>query len=286
MISALVGCLLIIIGLFFNLFFFTEKGFRVIFFDVGQGDAALIQFDDGAKMLVDCGANRKVLAKLGKYLPFYDRTIDYLLVTHPDLDHYGGCADVLKRYDVKNIITNGDKKEFDQYWQVWYRYMGEEGAKERIIAAQEMLVIDGVTLEFLSPDSSLPIELKQSDSNDRSVVFRLSRAPKAHQGASTTILFAADMENKLENALLEKYCGSATTTRPCGALDSGTLKIGHHGSDSSSGLNFLEAVDPEEAIVSVGKNSYGHPSLRVLKKLERSGAEILRTDEIGDIIVR
>ncbi|TAN33564.1 MBL fold metallo-hydrolase [Patescibacteria group bacterium] len=286
-VSALVGCLIIILGLLFNLFFFAEKGFRVIFFDVGQGDSALIQFDDGAKMLVDCGPNRKVLTKLGKYLPFYDRTIDYLLITHPDLDHYGGCADVLKRYEVKNIITNGAKKEFDAYWQVWYRYQQEERAVASVISGPKELAFAGSELNFLAPDPALGIDTKDGDYNNRSIVFRLSRA-------STTIMFTGDMEEPLEQALLAKYCSSQNTPPPvppligegCTALRSDILKVGHHGSDSSTSAEFLRAVNADKAIISVGKNRYGHPSLRVLKKLERAAAEILRTDEIGDIIMK
>src|SRR3989344_9396567 len=96
-----------------------QSHFYVVFLNIGQGDAALINFGNGQKMLVDCGPNRSILSALGRHLPFYDRTIDYLLVTHPDLDHYGGCVDVLKRFDVKNIIINGATKAYDPYWVIW-----------------------------------------------------------------------------------------------------------------------------------------------------------------------
>jgi competence protein ComEC len=251
--------------------------FQVTFFDIGQGDAALIRFNNGKKMLVDCGADRKILAKLGRALPFYDRTIDYLLATHPDLDHYGGCVDVLKNYKVKEIIINGRKKESDPYWRAWDRAVkNEPGAIVKIIDRPQVWTISSSTLEFLSPDSSLVLNVGSDDNNNYSIVFRL-------KNERTSFLFTGDMEEALEKALVHKYCSASSTT--CPALQADILKVGHHGSDSSSGENFLNLVHLQTAIISVGKNNrYGHPSLRVLKKLQRVGAEILRTDLKGDIV--
>ena len=277
----IVASAVLIISLSLLVYFFykssTKHSFKVTFFDIGQGDAALIQFSDGKKMLVDCGADRKILAKLGRALPFYDRTIDYVLATHPDLDHYGGCVDVLKNYKVKEIIINGHKKEYDPYWREWDKVVKNEGANIKILNSPQVWTIASATLEFLSPDEGLDLNVSADDSNNYSIVFRLK-----NEGRS--FLFTADMEAPLEEALLKKYCIS-TSTEPCLALESDVLKVGHHGSDSSSGEKFLRAVNAKQAIVSSGKNNrYGHPSLRVLKKVERAGAEILRTDKLGDIV--
>ncbi len=255
----------------------SQKHFQVTFFNIGQGDAALIQFNNGQKMLVDCGPDRKILAKLGRALPFYDRTIDYLLATHPDLDHYGGCVDVLKNYKVKKIIINGRKKEHDPYWRAWDQAIKDEaGAVVKIMDSPEEWLISSSTLEFLSPDTSLALDVGADDNNNYSIVFRL-------KNDRTSYLFTGDMELPLEKALVYKYCSSTST---CPALQTDILKIGHHGSDSSSGEDFLSLVNPQIGIISAGKNNrYGHPSLRVLKKLDRAGMEILRTDEKGDIIL-
>ncbi len=254
----------------------SQKHFQVTFFDIGQGDAALIQFNDGKKMLVDCGKDRNILAKLGQALPFYDRTIDYVLATHPDLDHYGGCVDVLKNYKVKEIIINGRKKEYDPYWREWDKTIkNEPGATIKIVDSPQEWIISSSTLQFLSPDAALDLDVEADDSNNFSIVFKLTNA-------STTFLFTGDMEEPLEKALVHKYCSVSSTT--CPALQADVLKVGHHGSDSSSGEDFLNIVHPQIATVSVGKNNhYGHPSLRVLKKLQRVGAEILRTDKMGNI---
>ncbi len=281
----------------------SQKHFQVTFFNIGQGDSALIKFGNGQKMLVDCGSDRKILSKLGRALPFYDRTIDYVLATHPDLDHYGGCVDVLKNYNVKEIIINGRKKEYDPYWRVWDEAVKEEGAVVKIISHPEELIIASSTLQFMSPDNSLPLDVAADDNNNYSIVFKL-------KNDRTSFLFTGDMEEPLEKALVQKYCSTPTPssspsraegdTSPsyqegatgelprqsftCSALQSDVLKIGHHGSDTASGEYFLNLVNPKTAIISVGKNKYGHPSLRVMKKLERVGTEILRTDEKGDII--
>ncbi len=261
-------------------FFYSKKSTAyynsVTFFDVGQGDSALITFDNGEKMLVDCGINRKILSKLGSALPFFDRTIDYLLVTHPDGDHYGGCPAVLERYQVKNIITNGVQKSNDQFWLAWKKFLKLENAQSITINGGETMVVGGSPIKFLSPDESLGVEIKKYGGNNSSIVFVL----KNNLGK---FLFTGDMETPLENALLKKYCKDVAR---CQSLEADYLKVGHHGSDSSSEVDFLQAVSPEISIISVGSNKYGHPSLRTLRKLERAGSEIWRTDQLNDIIIK
>lgn len=269
-------CLFIIFG---YLYFYntTHKFYNsVTFFDVGQGDSALIRFNNGQKMLVDCGINRKILSKLGNALPFFDRTIDYLLVTHPDGDHYGGCPAVLERYIVKNIITNGSQKSNDPYWVAWKKYSQMEQAQNFIISGKKVLIIGGSQLEFLAPDKNFDSNINASDSNNHSIVFSLSN----NLGK---FLFTGDMEEPLEEAIIKAYCLNSTR---CPILKSDYLKVGHHGSDSSSGKEFLSLVKPKYSVVSVGPNKYGHPSMRVLRKLLRVDTIVWRTDQLNDIIVK
>lgn len=250
--------------------------FKVTFLDIGQGDATLIQFNNGQKMLLDCGIDKKILSRLGEALPFYDRTIDFLMVSHPDLDHYGGCVDVLKNYNVKQIITNGQKK-YDSFWKTFDRAMQDEGVSIETIVSPQVWTIASATLEFLSPDKDLVLDVDADDSNNYSIVFRLKNNDES-------FLLTADTEMPLEKALLKKYC-VVTSTEPCPTLQADILKVGHHGSDSSSGEEFLQAVGAKKGIISSGKNNkFGHPSRRVMKKLERAGVEILRTDQLGNIV--
>ncbi len=250
--------------------------FKIIFFDIGQGDSALIKFTNGQKMLVDCGPDKKVLAKLGKYLPFYDRTIDYLAISHFDLDHYGGCVDVLKRYTVKNIIYNGSEKITDKYWQTWDEFRIKEQSNEFIVWQTSTWKMGNSKIEFLWPLSSQLIGLDIDNENNKSIVFRLVND-------NTSVLFTGDMEEKIENILMKTYCIPSSTS--CPSLESKILKAGHHGSDSSSSKEFIEKVNPDKAIISVGKNNFGHPSLRILRIMERASLEVLRTDQLRDIMV-
>ncbi len=270
--------LILLAGCVFYYLFNTHRTqkFKVTFLDIGQGDATLIQFSNGQKMLVDCGIDRKILSRLGESLRFYDRKIDFLIVSHPDLDHYGGCIDVLKNYTVKEIITNGQRKA-DSYWTAFEQVMQQEGAEMKIMDAPQVWNVGSSTLEFLSPDKSLLLDVAGDDSNNYSIVFRL-------ENENEKFLFTADTEVPLESALLAKYC-VVTSTEPCPALQADVLKVGHHGSDTSSGEDFLRAVGAKIGIISVGAyNKYGHPSRRVLKKLERANMEILRTDQVGSIV--
>jgi len=268
--------LIVTLAVLVYLKFFEQINYRIIFFDIGQGDSALIRFENKEKMLVDCGPDRSVLNKLGRYLPFYDRTIDYLIVTHFDLDHYGGCDEVLERYKVKNILINSDNKSGDKYFDNWAVSLKEERANVKIVTSSFSFDIAGARIEVLSPDPNIPSSIISG--NNHSIVFRLTHG-------TTTVFFSADMEEPVEKELINYWCETEEIGELCQNLQSEYLKVGHHGSDSSSGSDFLNAISPKIAIISVGKNHFGHPSLRVLRRLERIGAQIWRTDELTDIIV-
>jgi competence protein ComEC len=242
----------------------------VNFLDIGQGDAALIRFEDGQTMLVDCGQNSGILSALGRHLGFFERNIDYLVVTHPDLDHYGGCVDVLERYVVKKIFVNGQEKKNDAFFEEWKRLSGNISTE--VVNTHRKLNIASSSLEFFSPDPDLKLQTKE-DSNNFSIVFRLLT------GNGRSYLFMGDAEETLEKKLVEKYCSN---DKPCD-LSSDVLKVGHHGSDGSSSENFLARVKPSVAVISVGKNKFGHPTLRAIRHLERVGAVVRRTDKEGDM---
>lgn len=243
---------------------------NISFLDVGQGDASLVIFSDGKKMLVDCGKDAGILSALGRVLPYYDHELDYLIITHPDSDHYGGCIDVLDRFNIRHIVYNGLKKPGDIFWEYFYSKMQVEQSNYTVIDHEQILNISSSTIHFLFPDNpidNISSSLKMKD-NNTSIIFSLVDQNKK-------ILFMGDAENELEQYLLNNFKDE---------LDSDILKVGHHGSAGSSGRLFLEAVSPAFSIISVGKdNTFGHPSLRVIKKLERTGAKVFRTDEIGDV---
>ncbi len=238
---------------------------RVWFFDIGQGDAIFIETPTGEQILIDSGRDRRVLAKLGSVMPPWDRTLDAVVLTHPDADHVGGFPDVLARYDVAAIYETGITSRTDAA-EAWVAAVRDEAADRRLIKAGSRLVYGDVSLETVWPLSALPGSVPK-EPNRFSLVFLL------HYGGTTVALTAdatSDEERRFASAL--------------GDVD--VLKVGHHGSRTSSDAEFLSRIRPEVAVVSVGeRNPYGHPAPEALSRLEKAGARIFRTDFDGDILL-
>lgn len=239
-----------------------EDAFSVAFLDVGQADATLFSFDDGQRMLVDCGRDRRVLDGLGRHMRFFERTIDILAVTHPDVDHFGGCIDVLKRFEVGHVWLSSMQAE-DRQWQSFL-----DVAREVVlITSTQNVAMGSARVSLLYPQVDIS-ESSTIKSNDRSLVMRV-------QGPFS-VLLTGDAEEGLEQHLVDVYGGK---------LASDILQVGHHGSNSSSIEPFVSAVSPVVSVISSGKdNRYGHPTRRVLARLRRASSTIFRTDKQGDIM--
>jgi competence protein ComEC len=246
-----------------------NQDLEVVFLDVGQGDAILISQGKN-QMLVDGGKNGKLtLEKLGKYVPFWDRTIEILLATHPDQDHIGGLIDVLKSYKVGAILETRAESDSETY-KAWKETSNQEGA-QNIEAIKDVKVkfANGSEAHVLYPFSSIENSNKSSN-NQYSVVIKLTVG-------QDSFLFTGDLPKEKELALISEKL----------ALNSRVLKVAHHGSKYSTNNEFLEAALPEEAIISVGKNNaYGHPAPEIIDRLLLHGVKILRTDEMGDIVYK
>ncbi len=241
---------------------------EVVFFDVGQGDSAFIETPNGFQVLVDGGPTSIVLDKLGREMPFYDKTIDLIVLSHPDSDHITGLLEVLKRYEVKNILWTGIIDNTAEY-QEWVKLIKEEGAEIIIAEAEEKIVLQKSPLIYflvLYPFDSLAGK-EIEETNETSVVGRLVFGNKS-------FLFMGDVSSKIETELIKKYGVE---------LNSDILKVAHHGSKYSSSLEFIEAVSPDTAIISVGENTWGHPTPETLQTLEKLGIKTLITKEEGDI---
>lgn len=233
----------------------------VTMLDVGQGDAILIQAPDGTDILVDGGPDASVLDGLGTHLGFFDRTIELMLLTNPDADHFQGEIDVLERYKVLQVIesnTPGDARTF----RVWEERVTAEGAT--VTAAcdgSEMVLADDVHLRFFNP----VCEGGEGTENERSLVFTLTYG-------ETTFLFTGDAPASVESRILESL------------PDVDVLKVGHHGSRTSTSEEFLSRTRPEVALISAGKdNQYGHPHQEVLERLSRFGIRVMQTATDGEI---
>jgi len=239
---------------------------EVIFFDVGQGDAIFIETPARQQVLVDGGPNSRILEKLSKEMPFYDRTLDLIILTHPEKDHLAGLLEVLKRYKIKSILWTGVVRDTAE-WKEWTDLIGKERAQIKIAEAGERIVFETrepeIYIDILNPKEKMEgVEIK--DSNDSSIVGRLVVD-------SRSLLLTGDISAKIEKILSEEK------------IDSDVLKVAHHGSKYSSSEDFLKMVLPAAAVITVGENSYGHPTLEVLQRLQNFGINILRTDEDGDI---
>ncbi len=233
---------------------------EVVFFDVGQGDSIFIETPDGFQVLIDGGPGLAVLEKLGKEMPFYDRTIDLIILTHPEHDHLFGLLEVLKRYKIKNILWTGIIRDTAE-WEEWKRLIEDEGAEIKIAqAGQKINLSENIYLSIIYPFESLEGQ-ETKYTNDTSIVAELVFK-------DVSFLFTGDITKKIEKQLI---------------VDSDILKVAHHGSKTSSCLEFLEAVSPELAVISVGENRWGHPNQEVLENLQQFNIEILITRELGDI---
>lgn len=234
---------------------------RAVFCDVGQGDGALINLRN-IQIIVDGGPDKTILSCLGKYMPYFDRRIEYLIISHPDKDHFLGAVEILRRYQVERVIVNGDTSDIPEYAE----FLKLAEGKIFIAYTDSDFEIAGAKIDFLYP---YVLARETKDNNNNSLVFRFE-----YGGAS--ILFTGDLPEAGEAELIKNNAN----------LRADILKIGHHGSKFSSSKNFLASVSPKLATISSGRdNKYGHPHYAVLKRLENLRIKYLRTDQNGDIIV-
>ncbi|MDP2668598.1 MAG: MBL fold metallo-hydrolase [bacterium] len=240
----------------------------VYFFDVGQGDAEFISAKDGTQILIDGGPNTKVLSELGRVMPYYDNSIDVIILTHQHADHITGLIDVLRRYKVGMVIENGAGYNTAEYAE-FERVIAEKNIRKIIIdRPEELIFYKGAVLKFLYPERSYEGEILKNV-HDATVISELDFEERK-------ILFMGDAEKNIEARIV--YEGVA------GDVD--VLKVGHHGSKTSSNDFFLTAIKPEYAVISAGEgNRYGHPGQQTLSNLASAGAKIFRTDRDGTIIL-
>lgn len=242
------------------------KELKVAFLDVGQGDAIFIEAPNGNQLLVDGGKGAQVLSALGSVMAPYDRSIDAVLATHPDADHIGGLPFVLDRYKVDYVFVSGAKSD-----TAIYKTLGEKisGSGAREVTARHgtrVHLSKDVYFDILFPDLDVS---KFKETNEASVVGILVYKNKS-------FLLTGDSPIKIEQHLIS--LGSKN-------LKSNVLKLGHHGSRTSTSEKYLGFVSPEYAIISAGcKNSYGHPHKEVLALLEKFKIPKLSTCDSGTIV--
>ncbi len=242
----------------------AQNNLKVIFFDVGQGDSIFIETPRKHQILIDGGPDISVLERLGENMPFYDRTIDLIVLTHPDHDHMAGLIEVLKRYDVQNVLWTNVVKDDSEYDQ--FKKMIEQSNVVTAQFGQRISSGKGFVMDVIYPFEDLAGQ-EFKNLNNTSIVNKVFFGEHV-------FLLTGDASKSIERKLIEKGID----------LRANVLKLGHHGSKTSTSKEFIEVVNPEIAIVSCGKNNkYGHPAPEVLAILNEYGINILRTDELGNI---
>jgi len=240
---------------------------RVVFLDIGQGDAILVQTPQ-QNILIDGGPDRSIVRKLDQYIPITKRHIDLMILTHPDGDHLTGLVEVLRRWPVSAVAESGLEGYSPAYIEFDSLIKSKNIKRYIINTPQRMVFKDNLFFDFLWPSSKELIEDNEGDCNFLSLVAMLNYE-------DNDFLLTGDATKETEKELMSQNLD----------LKADVLKIGHHGSKYSSGLDFLKEIEPEYAIISVGENNgFGHPSLRVLDNLRKVNANVLRTDKKGDII--
>lgn len=276
----------IIIAVFFVVVSAVKNGFddrtTIVFCDVGQGDATYIRVDNKIDILVDAGPDRKVLQCLGKYMPFFDKSIEIVILSHPQKDHFGGFDYILDRYTINLLILNPINNEAISF-QSLLKKLVYKNVELKSQYLGDIIKINNSSITFYWPnktylDKSIYETTKLSNGfvnnksflnlNKFSYVF-------AFKTKNKSILFTGDIDKEISNKI-SSYVKKIDI-----------LKVPHHGSKNGTTKKFIEKIMPYISIISAGKNnSYGHPHKEVLDLLNSVNTQIKRTDKEGNIVIK
>lgn len=239
---------------------------QVHFIDVGQGDSALIVTPDGKYILIDAGTNTSEDA-LKYYLDSQEvKEIEYAIMTHPHEDHIGGADMIFDTYMVKNVIlpdVTHDSVTYERMLQA----IDRNNINMTTAKSGDIFTVGDVTLKILGP-----VNTGYTSLNDYSIVVRVDYG-------GTSFMFTGDAEEVSEKEMLSEHHKTEFTCD--------VLKVGHHGSTTSSSIDFIKAVNPLVAVISCGTgNSYGHPHRETINTLTNAGIDIYRTDQMGNIVFK
>lgn len=243
-----------------------DDKFHMYFLNIGQGDSTLIKTPENHQILIDGGPKNYVLQQLDQVMPFFDKTIDLVVITHPHADHIDGLVEVLKRYEVNAVLMTGVDYKSPSYDE-FLKIVAVKKIQTYIAKNDEDFGFASVTFDVIYPDKAL-LGKKFINLNNSSIVMKVLYA-------GTTILMTGDMAFEEEDALIKTGLN----------LKADILKVGHHGSKTSTSQEFLNLVKPEIAIIQSGKgNNFGHPNKESLDRLKTSGVrQIYRNDIDGRI---
>jgi competence protein ComEC len=264
----------IIFGTIFIFCLYTSQAWVVSgklvvkFLDIGQGDSVLIQTPHGRTVLIDGGPGTTLLERLGEETSFWQKSFDLLILTHPDLDHLEGLLEVIKRYEVEQVLMTGVNHSSALY-QSWLETLVELNIPVTIASTGlDWMIDEDVYLDILGPQD--PVLFEDADNmNDTSVVLKLLYG-------ETSLLLTGDAEEEQEMDLLRSGFD----------LSADILKAGHHGSTTSNHPSLLQAVQAKQIIIQAGReNPFGHPHVETLLRYDERGVEWESTQERGTITI-
>ena len=265
--AAIIFSLMILLALNLIVWFFilTEnKLVEMNFLDVGQGDATLLKFPNSGKFLIDAGPNRSILNQLGDSLGFFDKKIDVLILSHANLDHYGGFFEILEKYQPKVFVYNGADSNSEIFKNL-ITLIKNRGIIIIVLKSGDKIKIGNNNMNILSPEDN--IVFSEKNLNDSSLIIKLEV-----NGFKT--LFLGDAGYSFLNKLKKDW-------------QADVLKISHHGSKNGTNTDLLALIKPQIALIGVGlNNSYHHPADIVMDLLKDFGVKIFRTDQNGNISIK
>lgn len=265
--------ILLLSSFFYTFFSYVQKNFfqvsnhnlRLHFIDVGQGDSSLIITPNGNTILIDAGDEAHAKKVLSYVREQGIEKLDLVIATHPDADHIGGMDKVIKNFDIGVFAMPDVSAKTNQYKQIQRELKAKKMRATRLYQGDEVQIDDDIDFEILSPVKGK----KYDDTNEYSIVAKI-----VYKDTSFILMGDATMENEVD------------IINNVPDIDIDVLKLGHHGSSTSSSDYFITKTSPKIAIISCGKNNkYGHPHQEVMRVLKKHGVTPYRTDEMGDIVI-
>ncbi|MBI2029584.1 hypothetical protein HYT02_04165 [Candidatus Gottesmanbacteria bacterium] len=262
------------------IFWFNPNDQKLVmyFCDVGQGDSIYIRFPNGDDMLVDGGPGNKVLDCLAESMPFYDRHINVVVLTHPQKDHLGGLVPVIQRYSLDYYVSTPVGNNTDSYKQL-KKLIEDKGITVKNLYAGSQIQFDTVLFKLFWPEKNwmatnvLGASTTTSDLNDFSVMGIL-------EYGNFQAVLTGDGDIRIQDNILNNHLIDNDIQ------DIEVLKVPHHGSKTAMTDQFLNKIKPKLAVIMVGKNSYGHPSPEIIERLVKIGTQVKRTDIEGTIKIQ
>lgn len=250
----------------------VDNKLHFYFLDVGQGDSVYVRKMNNFDLLIDGGPDNKVISELGAVMSFWDRKIDYIILTHPHADHVTGLIEVIKRYEIGQILGTDATHTTNEYLE-FLRIIKEKNIPYRLVRAGDRFdLTNDIAIDIFWPEYSF-YDREVNNLNNTSVVAKLT-----YNSFST--LFTGDIEEEVQKQLSNNIRNDQRNN----PLQSAILKVAHHGSANGSYEAFIKLVKPEAVVIQSGKgNQFGHPAKSTLEKYHELNGQIFRTDTNGRV---